>query len=994
MLHESVHLSDENPSPPSTQGALDPNTAAMSPHDPPKDGVTLADSRQPLLERLDIAVAVIGWLLLLAFTAYTIGPGLVGDKVFLGTDSLSQWSPWKETSTTTTVLNRGLGDTFDSVAPTSILIVDSGNAGSFAQWDPYNSGGTQAASLPNSGILSPLSLPWWILDNARAPAGVKLMEILAASLGMWLLLRKQWSLPRASVPLASMIFVSSGFMIAWTNWPQTRVAALIPLLFWSVDRLAVGRSWWNSVALGFILASMLLGGFPAVTAYAMYTVVAYFFVRSTTSGRSIRDVSLSFLQSTAGAVLALALSAIQILPFAWFATHFVDFESRSGSAGWHMPSSTLATTIVPYILGFPNLDHYSWPIHFVEGFSYLGGVTLILAVVAVLVSRKLSAPPRILWFFVLAYLVWTVASYYGGPILSAIQTLPGLSSSLIGRARSIIGFLAAVLAALGLSALYEKASCFRPASLSRSSLVRRTSSLVVRLVLAAAILLPVILSIREALPESDLLFAQKWILASLVIVTAMSVASLMFIVKPSYSGWALTATMALVLTAVPAANVAHHWWPLSDEDSFYPETATHAYLQAELGEYRFAGIGTMQPSTSSAYQLRSLTGHAFTTPQWKSLLQALDPDVYRTPTYTDLSASAAFDAEKSSVLDRLGVRFLVLAPNQALPGEAESHDVAVAQSELTSGNSLNSSTYTGPIRGVHLKVLSQNGITSSPGTLRVTLVASDGTQLAQTTSKVSGIAGDEFVAIQGESIDPDTEWHAELSFEDSSATITVATTSQDRFVTTVVRPTDDDLTVVHTGDSTIVRRESALTRIRWASSATVIADEQTRVSAMMDPNTSPTTVILEHVSDLPATTDTESTAVVNSSDVDTNTMSISVNSTGAGWVVISDQLRGGGWSATLDGSPVDLVEAEQVGAAVWIDSAGQHTINVSYSAPYFRIGTWISCATVLIILGLAGSAAIRSTRRKMETVRSGVDATLGDVQSDARTQSSSDVSAE
>lgn len=993
MLHESVQYSDENSSNPSTQSTLGSSTAAMSSSNPAKGSDTLVASRQPLLERLDVVVAAIGWLLLVAFTAYTIGPGLVGDKVFLGTDSLSQWSPWKETSTTTTVLNRGLGDTFDSVAPTSILIVDSGNTGSFAQWDPYNSGGTQAASLPNSAILSPLSLPWWILDHARAPAGVKLMEILAASLGMWLLLRKQWTLPRASVPLASMIFVSSGFMIAWTNWPQTRVAALIPLLFWSVDRLAVGRSWWNSVAFGFILASMLLGGFPAVTAYAMYTAVAYFFMRSTASGRSIRHASLALLQSAAGAVLALALSAIQLLPFAWFATHFVDFESRSGSAGWHMPSSTLATTIVPYILGFPNLDHDSWPIHFVEGFSYLGGATFILALVAIMVSRRLSAPPRILWFFVLAYLVWTVASYYGGPILSAIQTLPGLSSSLIGRARSIIGFLAAVLAALGLSALYERASCIREVSLERSSPARRTLSLVIRLVLAAALLLPVILSIREALPESDLLFAQKWVLATLVIVTAVSVASLMLAVKASYSGWALTATIALVLTAVPAASVAHHWWPLSDKDSFYPETATHAYLHAELGEYRFAGIGAMQPSTSSAYQLRSLTGHAFTTPQWKSLLQALDPDVYRTPTYTDLSASAAFDTERSSVLDRLGVRFLVLAPNQVLPGEAESHDIAVAQTDLTAGNSLNSSTYKGPIRGVHLKVLSQNGITSSPGMLRVALVASDGTQLAQTTSKVFGIAGDEFVAIQEESIDPDTEWHAELTFEDSNATITVATTSQDRVVTTVVRPTDDDLTVVHTGDATIVRRESALTRIRWASTATVIADEQTRLSAMLDPNTSSSTVILEHVADVPASTDTESTALVTSTDVDTNTMSISVNSTGAGWLVISDQLRGGGWSATLDGSPVDLVEAEQVGAAVWIDSAGQHTISVSYSAPYFRIGTWISCATVLIILGLAGAVAVRSTRRKMETARSGRDAILGNAGSDTRTQTPSDVSA-
>ena len=49
--------------------------------------------------------------------------------------------------------------------------------------------------------------------------------------GMVLFLRRL-KLSRPAAWLGWLVFASSAFMVVWTNWPQTRTAALIPALFW------------------------------------------------------------------------------------------------------------------------------------------------------------------------------------------------------------------------------------------------------------------------------------------------------------------------------------------------------------------------------------------------------------------------------------------------------------------------------------------------------------------------------------------------------------------------------------------------------------------------------------------------------------------------------------------------------------------------------------------------------------------------------------------
>ena len=187
----------------------------------------------------DVALTVIGWLLVIAFSALTVVPGLSSGKVFLGTELMTHFAPWMTSVGHQEVTNVGIGDTIDSATPMAELIVRSTKDGSFPQWDPFNNGGGELGALPNAAVFSPLSLPWWFLPASSATAGVKLLEIAAIGLGMHLLMRRQWHLPAFTAPLSTLVFVASGFMLAWTNWPQTRVAAMIPLLSVSYTHLTL-----------------------------------------------------------------------------------------------------------------------------------------------------------------------------------------------------------------------------------------------------------------------------------------------------------------------------------------------------------------------------------------------------------------------------------------------------------------------------------------------------------------------------------------------------------------------------------------------------------------------------------------------------------------------------------------------------------------------------------------------------------------------------------
>jgi hypothetical protein len=403
------------------------------------------------------ALAVVAWASLIVFVVLSIGLPLIGIGTFMGTDILFRFAPWASAGGSSEVgTNAMIGDTIDSGVPQMWTIVEAARHGVFAEWLPYQAGGSELGGLPNSGLYSPISFGWWFLPVAVAPGFTKLVEMIVVTLGCALLLRRL-GVPHPAWPIASVIFLSSGFMISWTNWPQTRVAAFIPLLFWALDRAAVRRRLLDAVPLGLVLASMLLGGFPAIVGYALYAGAAYVLVRAIIVHRRFWKVVLAGLVSALGVVLGFLLSAWTLLPFALNAVAVLDFSGRRQGPENHLSVADLLSAFVPGLVGEVSTGDTWGSSSPVERLSYVGAVAVVLALLAVLVRPWRRGRRDMSVFLVVGLLVSAVLVYLGGPVLGAAQQLPIFDSNRIGRLRVMLGFFVAILAAVGFARLLDRA---------------------------------------------------------------------------------------------------------------------------------------------------------------------------------------------------------------------------------------------------------------------------------------------------------------------------------------------------------------------------------------------------------------------------------------------------------------------------------------------------------------------------------------------------------
>jgi hypothetical protein len=92
-------------------------------------------------------------------------------------------------------------------------------------------------------------------------------------------------------------------------------------------------------------------------------------------------------------------------------------------------------------------------------------------------------------------------------------------------------------------------------------------------------------------------------------------------------------------------------------------------------------------------------------------------------------------------------------------------------------------------------------------------------------------------------------------------------------------------------------------------------------------------------------------------------LSVEVSHTGEGLLVVS-QIYSDGWTATVDGEAVDVLETDHALLGIPV-GAGEHTIELRYAPASLALGLWISGLSGLAaagMLGYGGMARIRATR--------------------------------
>ena len=366
------------------------STGTMPPPGPPAPDGAVPTPRRHWRDWYMVAV-------LTGFVAACLGPSLVGLRTLLAVNELTNFYPWNA-ARGTQVLGHSVctGDTIDAGMPAMAYVRDQLFSGHLANWQNLVAGGGPLSGVPNLGLLDPLSLPYFILPLWLAPAFVVLLEFVVAIGGTFLFLRRL-HLSRAASILAGIIFASSGFMVVWTNWPQTRVAALIPALFWAVERLVQRMRPVDAVLIALVVASMVFGGFPQVTGFAVYLAAGYLLVRVLTINRdrlrrSWRPIALA----ASGLLGGLLLAMVQLLPFLSFYQN-ADLSYRSGDGRVGLPFTGLITLIAPNAYGMCVGGHaVHGPSNPVEMIAYIGSAAAVLAVAGAAFgfSRSRTQPAR------------------------------------------------------------------------------------------------------------------------------------------------------------------------------------------------------------------------------------------------------------------------------------------------------------------------------------------------------------------------------------------------------------------------------------------------------------------------------------------------------------------------------------------------------------------------------------------------------------------------
>jgi len=925
------------------------------------------------LDRYALAIPI-------AFVIATIGPALIGLRTLLSVNLLTGHMPWQAAQGWDAPGHQYCStDTIDAVVPGIAYTRNAAYAGHLANWQSLVSGGGPLASVPDLGLLDPLSLPYYVLPLWLAPAFVKLLEFVVAIGGTYLFLRRLQR-SRLASSLAGVVFASSGFMVMWTNWPQTRVAALIPALFWALERL-IQRSRPSDVALiGVVVASMLLGGFPAVTGFALYAAAPYLIVRLIIwHKRRLRPVVTSAALGLGGVVLGGALSAVQMLPFLVHLSN-TDLGYRAQSSSTRLPFSGLLTLVDPSSNGLCINAQIYGRFNPVELIAFVGSAATVLAVVAISAMWRSrsddaggdKAARGVRTFMLVAVALMIVLGWIGGPVLGLFQHLPVFSNNFVGRLRSVLGFAVAVLVAFGLDTLLGRrrgveagpsvAEATVPAAgemvgePDRDEATRRhRPSLIpwlwfVGVWAAVAVLAAVVITKahREGLALHYWDKTRATLLIPALLVAAAMVAALMARTRVA---WLSMAGIAVIPILVLGQSVAFFRGviPGDDPDDFYPKTGTHRFLDQVVGHDRYdATRNTMFPATSLYYGLRAATGHQFIEPEWASLLKAIDPKSRQSPTNYAFSGDITpATVGRSPILDRMGVKYFVFDPSELNPpGSAPLPSDGARM--VAPGTTTSCSVPAGALRGVTFTVASP--LVASQGhdiTAEITVRSGETiVRSARYLAKAVAAGTAVTVAVAGEDLQAATRSTVDISFDGISAAASVGTMGG-QVACTPVRPVSDNLKLVYADAGSIVyQRLTALPRIRWASSATVIPDPNARVAALHAGVPAGEVVL-----DSPGPAGSGQTADVSTSNDSGDRVTATVNARGAGYLVVADALQTTGWSATVDGKSAPLVPADHAMVAVAV-GAGTHIVRLSYQAPHQKLGLGITGIGIVVVVAL------------------------------------------
>lgn len=917
---------------------------------------------------------------LAAVVIIRLGSSLIGLTTFSGADALGGFAPWRDQWSVPVVQNTWIGDTVDFMYPGYLQMYAAIWSGDLPLWSSLNGSGISLLSTPNIPTLSLPTLPLLLTPTVWAVGVTKLIQLVMIVAGMMLWLRRigaTW----AAGAFAGLVYCGSGFFVAWSGWTgQTSVAAIIPLLFWSVEWLIARRDLISGLVLSLIVAGLLLGGFPAVAGHALYAAGVYFLVRVLVRRQPWRTAAGTIAGGALAVLGGVALSALQLLPLASVLSA-TDTAYRANQFHVQLPNSSAFTMFFPRLfLPHDDVAHTFGPgANPIEAYAFVGMAAAALAVLAVLAGRRTGIATGVVPTLAVIGLLSAAVVWQQGFWTEWLAQLPVFASNPSPRLRDLVALSLSALAGLGLNLL------FRPglaAGVRRRLAVAAWVMVGLGVVGAIGVAVRYSASIDPATFPVDVALALAGVVLVAVAFTALRSPRPDEVPSARYRwtrrGRWMTVSVGLlvVITGAQVLTSTAYFWPVSDRADFFPQTAATAAAQDATGSNRAVVIGAFPGSTAGAYGIRTVTGHTFQAPTWRDLVLSIDPKAYtppgRTPTYPVLGVSLTDGSLANPILDRFAVGSVLTGPNQPIPGPMVQLDGAPSDSlgDITStvrvgDSAVPASRSLSPmaVRGFVVPLGEPVGDGRHGVEIAVTVRDETGAVVAAGSAvRLQWPAGWHQIAVAGEDIDG----------ANGALSVEVAVRSQqDPALQAAVGAVDggpdlrpisgqDDGLRLSFADSqmTAWQRLTVLPRVRWADEAIVRATPEERLSALADPATPRSAVVLSEPGPTASGEPAEVTVGADTGDQ----VRAEVDAEGAGYLVLSDAIQSG-WTVTVDGDPADLVEADHAFGAVFVP-AGQHVVEFRYQPSSWWIGLAVSGVAALVWLGLLGYWLVRRRRAR------------------------------
>lgn len=530
--------------------------------------------------------------------------------------------------------------------PMRTLVADMLRNKELPLWNPYILTGNPLLANFQSAPFTFTNLFYLVFDNINGWSFQVITQHFFVILFTYFLLRN-WKVSKAGSLLGGIIFAFSGFNLIWSQWnSHTLVAAFIPLMILSVDKLLDKTDYRFGIILSFSLFFQILAGYPQVT---LYTFIALFllWISRIRSGNYIKkSLFIAFY-----GLLGLGLAAFQILPGA----ELLNYSQRAvelNPFNWaFLPLVKVITFIAPDYFGNHSTYNYWGPQDYTSNVGFVGVGSLILALVSIYRFKKIKYI-RFAVLLALTSLIMATSS----PISVWIWNygILGLKAASAHRGLVLWNFSIAILAAFGFDKI-----------ISSKKQKIKLPLLIPGLLLFGYAVVTFYLYFNFRLDPVALLSSginkhqvgiRNLVFPTLIYLTFLAI----FVFRNRLRRYFKTnyAVLLILLIIVELFRFGWKFTPFSPRELVFPETPVLNYLQNQEVPFRTTGLNVIPMNMRMNYRLESPEGYDAVYSQ--NIAQFLASSGSQDVNATTAGRYGFVDKEDSHLIDLVNTKYLLV----------------------------------------------------------------------------------------------------------------------------------------------------------------------------------------------------------------------------------------------------------------------------------------------------------------------------------------------